>query len=262
MLDAATGTRLIALGLDPNRDDPALWNVDRPESVAELHRRDVASGSEAVYANTFGANRVRLARFGREAEVEPINRAAVALARRAVGPDRFVIGDLGPSAIEDDRAYREQAEILAEAGVDALVLETHTPASAERGLDLLRTLRSALPILVSLLDRPLPSRETLRRFEDRGAVALGANCVLGVENARDICRKLRQSTPIPLLIKPSAGLPDGPFEDPKTFADAVPGWLDAGVRLIGGCCGTTEAHIRAVRLALDRRGPDSKTVGV
>src|SRR3954470_1098837 len=92
LLDAALGTRLIARGLDPARDDPALWNLDRPDDVLDLHRRDVAAGADALLTNTFGATRLTLARLGRSDAVVEINRRAVALARQAAGPDRFVLG--------------------------------------------------------------------------------------------------------------------------------------------------------------------------
>ena len=244
------GTRLVARGLDLSQDDPAVWNLVRPDDVFDLHQRDVAAGSDAVYSNTFGANRVRLARFARETEVEAIIRSAVSLAREAVGSERFVIGDIGPSAVEDARAYREHAEILMDSGVDALILETHTVAQALLGLEHLRKLDPGVPILVSLHFWPEPTRESLKQFEDLGASVIGANCVLGVENSLEVCRNLHESTNLPLLIKPSGGLPNGPAESPETFAAAVARWLTLGVRLFGGCCGTSEAHIEAMRKAL------------
>ena len=253
LLDAALGTRLIARGLDLAGDDPAIWNLTRPNDVLDVHLRDVASGSDAVLTNTFGANRFWLARFGREKEVESINRSATAIAREAVGPDRFILGDIGPTAVENAAAYREQAEILIESGVNALILETHSAAQADLGLRHLRELGASVPILVSLHVWPEPCRELLERFERRGAAAIGANCLLGAENnTMELCRKLQQSTTLPLLIKPAAGLPGGPLESPESFACAVPEWLRLGVRLFGGCCGTTEAHIEALRRALER----------
>jgi methionine synthase I (cobalamin-dependent) len=98
VLDAAMGTRLIDRGLDLRSEDPALWNLSNPDSIGSIHRADIAAGADAVVTNTFGANRVWLARYGREADVTAINRQAVAIARDAAGPDRFLLGSIGPTA--------------------------------------------------------------------------------------------------------------------------------------------------------------------
>ena len=108
-LDAGMGTRLVAAGLDLRRDDPALWCLSHPETVAAIHSRDLAGGARAVLSNTFGANRCWLARFGQAHRVELLNRRAVQLARTAPGPDRFVLGSVGPTAGRDPGAAADQA---------------------------------------------------------------------------------------------------------------------------------------------------------
>ncbi len=100
LLDAGMGTRLMAGGLDCGRDDPSLWCLDHPHAVAKIHHADVAAGSDALFSNTFGANRFWLDRFGRADDVATLNRRAVELAREAAGADRFVIGSIGPSAAD------------------------------------------------------------------------------------------------------------------------------------------------------------------
>src|SRR3954468_20002465 len=130
ILDAAMGTRLQARGLDFRSDDPSLWNLTYPEEILALHRRDVSAGSRVLFTHTFGANRPWLARYGRSEAIEAINRRAVALARRAAGPGGFVAGDIGPSAAEQTGAAAEQAAILVDAGVDALVFETYRAETA------------------------------------------------------------------------------------------------------------------------------------
>jgi 5-methyltetrahydrofolate--homocysteine methyltransferase len=250
LLDAAMGTRLIARGLDLGTDDPARWVIHHPLEVYQIHRRDVAAGAEGLLTNTFGANRAWLARFGDADETVPINRQAVFAARRAGGPDRFVIGSIGPTASDHPEALVEQAEALLERGADALLLETHRLDQAEAALGRLRDL--PIPILASLFDWPDSIEESAHRLIDRGAVAIGANCQVGMAPALALARKLRAAVDHPLLIKPSAGLPGSSLESPEAFAEAVPELLSLGVRLIGGCCGTTEAHVAALRQAIDR----------
>jgi len=251
-LDSAIGTRLIARGLDLRADDPCLWNLDRPEAVLELHRLDVRAGSVAVLTNTFGANRSWLARIGRAREVAAINRRGVELARLASGDGRFVLGSIGPTAFaeSDPGPLAEQAEALVAAGVDGVVLETFELPSAEAALTRLRDL--PVPRLAGLHTWPGPTGDAARRLEAAGASAIGANCVVGMARALAVARRLRSATALPILIKPSAGLPGAEPESPAAFAAAVSELLALGVRLIGGCCGTTEAHVEAIAAALTR----------
>jgi 5-methyltetrahydrofolate--homocysteine methyltransferase len=248
LLDAAMGTRLIARGLDLAADDPSLWVLDRPEVVLQVHRMDVEAGSEALVTNTFGANRGWLARFGRGDEVRSLNRRAVELARIAAGPGRHLLGSIGPTASDHPESLREQAEALLEAGVDALLLETHRLDQAEVALRRLRDLPS--PILASLFDWPEPVASGARRLIDGGALAIGANCQPGMAPALALVRRLRAACDHPLLIQPSAGPPGSTLESPGAFGAAVPELLALGVRLVGGCCGTTEAHVSALKSAL------------
>jgi methionine synthase I (cobalamin-dependent) len=248
VLDAAMGTRLISLGLDLGSDDPSFWNLSHPEAVAGVHALDVAAGADAVLTNTFGANRCWLGRSGRAAETVAINRRAAEIARQAVGPGRFVIGSVGPTAASDPVAVREQAEALAEAGVDALVFETHLVESAAAALRSVRP-SGPLPIIVSLARWPEPVGPALRLLEDFGASVVGGNCQPGMGPALGIAERLRPLTGLFLWVKPSAGLPGQPAEDPASFASAVPTLLAQGVRFLGGCCGTTDAHVAALRAA-------------
>lgn len=260
LLDAAMGTRLIARGLDLARDDPALWNRTHPEAVAALHRRDIAAGSDAVLTNTFGANRAWLDRCGCTDRVAALNRRAVALARAAAGPGRFVVGCLGPSAAADPVAYREQADALADAGADALILETHRADQARIGLETLHR-RTDLPVLVSLGPGPETEKDALRRLVDLGAAALGSNCLFGMGPMLEVADRLACALDIPLIVKPSAVLPDGRSAPPESFGAAVPDLLARGVRLFGGCCGATEAHVAALRAALDHITRTAGTAG-
>jgi 5-methyltetrahydrofolate--homocysteine methyltransferase len=241
LLDAGMGTRLIGLGLDLSIDDPCLWNLDRPESVLGVHRLDVAAGADALTTNTFGANARWLARFGREGEAAAINRAAVALAREAAGPDRFVLGDIGPTA---GASEVDQARALASAGADALILETNS-VREPIGPRLDRLHRAVgLPMIVTfavgLDDRPLPPLVV----EDQGAMpaAVGWNCIPAGE-AEALVDRASERCPLPLAVQPNGPLPEG-------WPATLPGLIRRGVLLVGGCCGTTDADLAAMRTAI------------
>lgn len=252
LLDAGMGTRLIARGLDLRSDDPCLWNLDRPDEVLDVHRCDVVAGSMAVLTNTFGANRAWLARLGRRHDVEAVNRAAVALARRAVGTSGFVIGDIGPTTADERGAAAEQAAVLVEAGVDALILETF---ASDQAISALAELRSGLedvsvPVIVGLWRWPDAVEDAARRLVDAGASAIGINCRPALDAVGPIVGRLAQAVACPLLVKPGiAPDDDADRSSPSAFAAAVPALLKLGVRLIGGCCGTTDAHIAALAAA-------------
>lgn len=243
------GTRLLDRGLDLRIEDPAHWNLTRPGCVSAIHERDIAAGADAVLTNTFGANRCWLARYRFLAGIEEINRAAVALARQAAGHARYVIGCMGPTAAAEPAAAIEQAEALLAAGVDALLLET---CLAPRALALMEALRGldGVPRLVSLSQWPEPLADTARSLVDLGAMALGGNCQPGMGRFLALAAELHRVIDVPLLVKPNAGLPGQAQADPASFAACVPALLARGVRLLGGCCGTTEAHVAALRGAL------------
>jgi 5-methyltetrahydrofolate--homocysteine methyltransferase len=259
ILDAAMGTRLLAKGLDLRVDDPCLWNLAHPDEVLEVHRRDVAAGSQVLFTNTFGANgfwlanyRTWLANCRSLRAVEVINRRAVGLAREAAGSERWVVGSIGPTAAEQSGAATEQAAVLVDAGVDALIFETYRAEAAERVLRELGTwLGGSRPLLVSLWEWPDPPEPAARRLLDRGAAVLGMNCQHGMGAALAFSQRLGPFVSCPLLVKPSASGAARPASgsSPASFAAAVPLLVDQNVRLLGGCCGTTEAHVAALAAA-------------
>lgn len=264
LLDGAMGTRLIARGLKPGgNDDSALWNQTHPDAVAAIHALDIAAGADALFTNTFLAHRSNLARFGRADTVAAVNRRAVELARAAAGPDRLVIGSIGPrAAVESEggprglvASYQEQARALCESGVDALILETHRIRRAAAALAAIRD-GAGVPILVSLYRWPSPSRparieRAVNRLVNAGADGLGVNCVADLDMAAALAAGLRTVSAVPVLLKPSAWVSQFESTSPADFAAAVPVWLERGARLIGGCCGADESHIAAMRQALD-----------
>ena len=252
LLDAAMGTRLIGRGLDLRSDDPSLWNLSHPDVVLALHRRDVAAGADGLVTNTFGASAAWLDRFGKADLVATIIRRAVELAREAAGPDRFVLGSIGPTAASEP-AVRRQVDALAEAGVDAILFETQTEATASIALEAVRS-RTPLPLFVTFFRSP--TAERWRRSIDSGADAVGMNCASPAECMLGLGAETG-SLDVPSIVQPSGGEPGKEAEEPNRWATFVSEALRLGVRFVGGCCGTTEAHVAALRSALDSEVPNA-----
>ena len=209
VLDAGMGTRLMALGLDPRSDDPALWNLARPDDVLAIHRRDVAAGSDAILTNTFAANRYWLRRFGENEAVESINRRAVGLARLAAGRCRFVIGGIGPAAALEAGAAVEQAAILVDAGADAIAFETYRFPDLERVLRAVSSsLAARVPLVASLWEWPEPPGAAARRLLDAGATVIGMNCQRGINSAVAFAMRLQGASAVPVARQAQCGCTD------------------------------------------------------
>ena len=258
LLDAGMGLRLIAdHQVVAATEDTSSANLNSPGTVRRIHDEDLAAGADAILTNTFGANRPNLEHFnaahGRDYNVNAINRAGVAIAREAAGPDRFVIGSIGPHRVwsvsldrDFDFSYRKQAELLSNAGVDALVLETHTFEDAAFALRSIAP-GARVPILASLHRWPEDAEGAARTLLDLGASVLGANCGRSTADVMRGLERLAGLVDVPLLAKPGTTEEEGP----DAFAALVPRMLGMGVRLLGGCCGTKAEHVAAMRRALD-----------
>jgi methionine synthase I (cobalamin-dependent) len=276
LLDGGLGTLLMAAGL-PAGTPPELWNVDNPDAVRDAHRAYVEAGSDAVHANTFGANPLRLAHFGLSGRVAELNQAGVALARAARA--RYVIGDMGTTGdflppvgqgnVDAWRdAFLEQAKVLHAAGVDAFHIETMMDRrEASVALAAVRSVAPEVPVMVSLTfdrkkkgfftafgDQPV---KALAQLAAEGAAAVGANCSLASTDMAELVSQTAPSVPA-LVVQPNAGRPrqrgDRCWyeEEPDSFAQAMVRALAPEVTALGGCCGTTPAFISALRCQLDR----------
>jgi 5-methyltetrahydrofolate--homocysteine methyltransferase len=282
LCDGAMGTQLMLAGLEQGGCGE-MWNLTQPEKVLDIQRRYADAGSHCLITNTFGGSRIMLRRHGGAERVVDINRAAVRIARDAFG-DRpgFVLGDIGPfgglmepygeipeSAVRD--AFKEQAQALVEAGADAVIVETQTSLE-ELGLAIQAAKSAGARCIIGSMayDVTLDGstfrtmmgvdpEEAAVFMQDCGADIVALNCGTGMdmERARHAVERYRQVTNLPVMVQPNAGQPK--LVDMKVVYDEVPEdmargvvpLLQAGARIIGACCGSTPAHIRAFRQALD-----------
>jgi len=263
--DGAWGTELQKRGL-PAGTAPDLWNLSHPAQVEEVARAYVEAGSQVILTNTFRANPVAI-----EGDLEAINRAGVALSKRAAAGRALVFASLGPTGkllitgeIGPDRmraAFAQQASALARAGADALLIETMSDIEEAR-LALSAAKPTDLPVIVSFAfdsgrnkDRTLTGatpEAVAMAMAESGADAVGANCGVGPEQAVPLCRRLRAACDLPVWIKPNAGLPrmDGNAihydVTAESFAAHYPALREAGAAFVGACCGSTPEFIRAL----------------
>ena len=275
--DGAWGTQLQARGLAAG-EFPDVWNLTRPENVAEVARAYVEAGSRVILTNTFGANRLRLAETGFADRVVAINEAGARLSREAAGNRASVFASMGPTGRmlmageanpeEIGEAFREQAAALARGGADGLVVETMSDL-AEAKLAVAATKETGLPVVACMVfdsgkekDRTMMGtspEEAAAELLEAGVDVIGANCGQGIAGFVKICARLKSAAAgRPIWIKANAGLPElregKPFyrTTPAEFAGFVPALLEAGANFIGGCCGTSPEFIRAIRQALDK----------
>ena len=268
-LDGAMGTQLQEKGLRPG-EIPELWNVSRLDDVRGVHAAYFAAGADMVYANTFGANG---AKYHGDAPLAEVIAAGVSLAKEAAsaaGGRRFVALDVGPTGrllkpagdFEFDAAYdafAEQIRIGAEAGADAVAIETMGDAYELKAAVLAAKENCNLPVLATvalgddgkLLTGATP--ECVAAILDGLRVdAIGLNCGLGPDMMLPFLKRLVAATTLPVAVKPNAGLPkvlDGRTVftvGPEEFAKDVAALIEAGATIVGGCCGTTPAHLAAV----------------
>jgi 5-methyltetrahydrofolate--homocysteine methyltransferase len=260
LMDGAMGTQLQRAGLPPGQC-PELWNLTHPERVLAIHRSYLEAGAEVLLTNTFQANPVALARHGQVGKLAEIWRAGIALARSAGAGTPFVLASAGPPPPAD--WLGPLAPIFASA--DGLLLETFSELEI---LDDVARLRRVFPhqvLFLSLTYRHGPAGlqtfsghppETFAaRARQAGVTTLGVNCgrEIDMEDIAEVIRRYRRATDLPLFARPNAGTParsDEAWEYPHTpekMAARLPALLQAGITLVGGCCGTTPDHLAAFR---------------
>src|SRR6266700_5311906 len=275
LCDGAMGTLLYTKGIFINRSYDEL-NLSQPDLIRGIHHDYLQAGAEIIETNTFGANSFRLARHSIADKVRDINRAGVRLAREAaksfdvwvagsVGPLGTRIEPLGKTSFQEAReAFRQQIETLVESGVDLLILETFGYLEEiHQAMLAARDVSTSVPLVAQVtidedgncLDGSDP-QTFVAKLEEWGADVIGCNCSVGPVAMLDAMERVRAATSLPLSAQPNAGIPrsvDGRniyLCSPEYMASYARKFVAAGVRLVGGCCGTTPEHIRVMKSAL------------
>jgi methionine synthase I (cobalamin-dependent) len=277
LLDGAMGTELLGRGLSLDAEPPELWNLTRPDTVADVHARYVRAGSEAVQTNSFGGNRVRLDRYGLADRGYELNVAAARLARESGA--RVILGSMGPTGetpppegeanlVDMEQAFAEQALALAEGGVDVLHLETmYHPKEARAALRGCRIGAPGLPVIASMTCQYEGSsystgfgftpESLLQVFLEERADGIGVNCSIGPATMLDVIRLIRTRYRGFILAKPTIAPTNEAPLLPGEFATGALALFAVGATAVGGCCGTGPADIAAARAAIDERKPRS-----
>lgn len=278
--DGAMGTLLYSHGVDRCFEE---LNLSNPDEIIHIHEAYIAAGADVIQTNTYGANYVKLARYGLQDEVPAINRAAVRLAKQAANGGAYVLGTIGglrtlnKSVVPLDevkRTFREQLFVLLAEGVDGVLLETYYDLEELETVLAIARKETDLPIIahvslheVGVLQDGTPLADALSRLEALGADVVGLNCRLGPHYMIQSLEEVPLPNRAFLSAYPNASLPD--YRDGRLvyetnaeyFEEAAKAFRDQGVRLIGGCCGTTPKHIEAMAKALADRTPvTEKTV--
>jgi 5-methyltetrahydrofolate--homocysteine methyltransferase len=275
LTEGATGTNFQEMGLAPGVG-PEDWVFDVPARVRELHSRFAQAGSEFALTCSFGANSVRLTDGPLAGRAEELNDRAAELAREVVGAEGLVGGAIGPTGqlvepygpLTRERcqaAYAQQAQALDNGGVDVLVLETFF--ALEEALWAVDGIRNVtdLPLIISFsFDQGtrtmmgISPADVVAAFQPLGVAAIGANCGRSLDDNDLVVHEFLQATSLPVWIKPNAGVPQVLGDtvvypaDPDTLAAHVADYARQGARIVGGCCGTTPAHIAAIARELGR----------
>lgn len=270
LLDGATGSNLMKAGM-PKGVCAETWILDHPQAIQDLQRAYVAAGSQVLLAPTFTAGRMYLSQHGLEGELKALNRRLVALSREAAQGKAWVAGDMTTMGRADVpyetmlEYYHEQAQALAEAGVDLILCETlmgHDEAMA--ALEGCRMAAAELPVCCSFsvtADGMLyfgdSVYEAAPQVAEFGADAVGINCSVGPDQLESVVRALQESLTVPVIAKPNAGMPE--IDDQGNahysmhaadFGRHMAALHRAGASILGGCCGTEPPYIAALKAAL------------
>lgn len=276
--DGAMGSFLFQRGLKAG-ESPESLNLNCPEVLVEIATLYFNAGAELIQTNSFGGSPLKLAQYGLEDQTEEINRIAAQCVRKIVGVKAYVSGSCGPTGkmlkplgdVEPDvmqEGFERQIKGLVEGGVDIICVETMTDLTeATLAVKAAKTVAPDLPVMATMTFDPTPRgfftimgvsiEQAAQGLAEAGADVVGSNCGNGLEKMIQIAREFQETTDLPIIIQSNAGKPEmkeGKLnypEDPAFFGEKVKDLIQAGVSIIGGCCGTTPEHIRAIRQAVD-----------
>jgi len=273
--DGAWGTFLHAKGLGPS-ECPEKWNIDRPLDVMDIATSYLNVGADMVETNSFGANSFKLSHYNLSNLASELNEAAAAISRKAAGDNKIVLGSVGPTGKilmmgevapeEIYDAFKEQVIALEKGGADAIIIETMSDLDeAKLAIKAAKENTSCEIICTMTFERTIDGEyrtmmgvsptEMVQELIPEGIDIIGANCGNGIEGMVEIVKEIRSiNHKIPILVHANAGLPvyqDGKTyfpESPEQTASYVKEIINAGVNIIGGCCGTTPEHIRQIAM--------------
>jgi len=274
LLDGGMGSSLIAKGL-AHGEASDTWNLTKPDVVKEIHLLYREAGSQVLQSNTFGASPFRLKSMGEEKLFEEINQVGVEIVREAAGGELFIAGNLGPCGailspygdadpIEVMDSFIAQSEILANAGVDYISIETMMDLEEARiALKAAKKGAPGLPVSVTMVFEkkrgefysPMGNNagDSVKMLVEEGADIVGANCSMGSAEMVEMCPAIVEKVNAPVVMKPNAGLPDTQSgreltykQSPSEFADHILMMVGRGARLVGGCCGADHRFIAEI----------------
>jgi 5-methyltetrahydrofolate--homocysteine methyltransferase len=279
--DGAMGSLLMATAGDLIKGTcPEAVNLARPEILETIAKLYLDAGADIIQPNTFGGSPLKLADYKMEDKMAEINSAAVRAVRKVVGKKAYISASVGPSgkllaplgAVSEDEmfdSFSRQVKVLINHEVDILCIETMIDIKeAVLAIKAIRDISKTIPVMSTMTYNPSPRGfftvmgvtigKAAKEAEAAGADIVGSNCGNGIENMVLIARDYQKQSKLPLIIQANAGLPelkdDKPVypESPEFMAGKIKDLLDAGVVIVGGCCGTTPGHIRAFRQAIDK----------
>jgi len=278
--DGAMGSLLFQRGLKPGQCPEAL-NLSNPEILEEIAQLYFEAGAEIVQTNTFGGSPLKLAEYKLEDQASEINKKAVVCVRKSIGDKAYLSGSCGPSGklllpfgdTEPEaltESFAVQMAALIEAGADIICVETMTDINeAVIAVQAAKKISPQIPVMATMTFNQTPNgfysamgnsiSDAALQLQEAGADIIGSNCGNGIDNMVMIAEEFSKSTELPIIIQSNAGLPElvsGEMAYPETpsfFAEKVQVLKEAGVSIIGGCCGTTPEHIRAIRKAVDHQ---------
>ena len=278
--DGAIGSLLFEKGLNPG-DCPERFNLEKPEILTEIAQAYFQAGADMIQTNTFGASPLKLSDYNLDDKTEEINQKAVEIIKQVVDSKALVSGSVGPTGkmllpygeIEPTvmkDSYKRQVGVLIESGVDLLCIETMTDLNEiVIAIQSARELSQDIPIITTMTFDVIPQGcvtimgnrvpEVCAKLEQAGTNVIGSNCGNGTKNMITIAKEFIANTQLPVIIQSNAGIPiviDDQVvyqETPEEFADFTAILLELGISIIGGCCGTTPDHIKAIKQTVDAR---------